>query len=90
MLWRPSSSVRGDRAQAADGGVDEVRLRLQAMQEEGEDAGQARVEVDLRLAPPHQPIVEDGLAAQVRADQVAVKALIEGVAGIVAELVEAP
>ncbi len=59
------------------------------MQEEGEDAAQTGAEVGLGLAAPHLPVGEDGAAAQVRADEITIDALVERCAGIVGKLLEA-
>jgi hypothetical protein len=58
------------------------------MQEKVEDAVQARIEVDLRLTAPHEPVVQDGAAAEMGTNQVAVETLVEGVTGVVGEVLE--
>jgi hypothetical protein len=59
------------------------------VQKKGEDTAQARTEIRLGLAAPREPIGEDGSAAQIRADEVAIDALFERCAGVIAELLEA-
>jgi hypothetical protein len=65
------------RAQSGTGGAGELRLRIESMPEQREDTAEARIEIDLRLTAPHQPVVQDGAAAQERDDQIAVDAFVE-------------
>jgi hypothetical protein len=61
---------------------------LRRCKKKGEDATEARGEIDLGLTAPHEPIVEDGAAAQVRADEITIDALVERGARVVGKLVE--
>ena len=73
-LRLPSSRLPGMRPHARHGGVDQLLHRAQPMQEEAEDAGHARVEVDVGLPAPDLEVLDDLPPAQGADHEVAVDA----------------
>jgi hypothetical protein len=77
--------------QAGDCRADKFMLRSEAVQEQGEHATQSRIQLRFGLPPPRLPVVKDRPPVQLRAEQVAIEALVKGGTrrlGLLVELAE--
>ena len=74
----PILEIGRDLPQARDRCVDQLSHRPQPVEKEAEDAAQARVEIGVGLASPHQEVVDDPSPVENADHQVAVDRVVEG------------